>query len=39
VNRQIEEGRVSPDRGMVWMVTLLIALLSAAAVVYMPLVR
>jgi putative membrane protein len=35
VNRQIEEGRVTTDRGMVWIVTLLIALLSAAAVIYM----
>jgi len=39
VNRQIEEGIVKTDRGLVWMVTLLIALLSAAAVVYMLLVR
>ena len=35
VNRQIEAGIVKPDRGMVLMVTVLIALLSAAAVVYM----
>ena len=35
VNRQIEEGSVKTDRGLVWIVTLLIALLSAAAVVYM----
>jgi putative membrane protein len=35
VNRQIEEGIVKTDRGMVWIVTLLIALLAAAAVVYM----
>jgi len=35
VNRQIEEGMIKPDRGMVWIVTVLIALLSAAAVVYM----
>jgi putative membrane protein len=39
VNRQIEEGRVTTDRGMVWIVTLLIALLSAAAVVYMVAAR
>ena len=39
VNRQIEEGIVKTDRGLVWIVTLLIALLSAAAVVYMLLVR
>jgi putative membrane protein len=35
VNRQIEEGRVKTDRGMVWIVTLLIALLSVATVSYM----
>jgi putative membrane protein len=35
VNRQIEEGIVKTDRGMVWIVTLLIALLSVATVVYM----
>lgn len=35
VNRQIEEGIVKTDRGMVWIVTVLIALLSAAAVLYM----
>ena len=35
VNRQIEEGIVKTDRGLVWIVTLLIALLAAAAVVYM----
>ncbi|HYW70485.1 MAG TPA: DUF202 domain-containing protein [Pyrinomonadaceae bacterium] len=37
VNRQIEEGAVKPDRAMVWIVTLIIGLLSAAAVVYMML--
>ena len=35
VNRQIEAGVVKPDRWLVWIVTLVIALLSAAAVVYM----
>jgi putative membrane protein len=35
VNRQIEEGLVKTDRGLVWIVTLLIALLSVATVVYM----
>ena len=35
VNRQIEAGLVKPDRGLVWIVTLIIVLLSAAAVVYM----
>ena len=35
VNRQIEEGIIKTDRGMVWVVTLLIALLAVAAVVYM----
>ena len=35
VNRQIEAGMVKTDRGLVWIVTLLIFLLSAAAVVYM----
>ena len=35
VNRQIEEGIVKTDRGLVWLVTLLIALLAVAAVVYM----
>ena len=35
VNRQIEAGLVKTDRGLVWIVTLLITLLSAAAVVYM----
>ena len=35
VNRQIEEGLIKTDRAMVWVVTSLIALLSAAAVVYM----
>ena len=35
VNRQIEAGLVKTDRGLVWIVTLLICLLSAAAVVYM----
>jgi len=35
VNRQIEQGIVKTDRGLVWIVTLLIALLAAAAVVYM----
>ena len=39
VNRQIEEGLVKPDRGLVWMVTLLIALLSGASVVYMLMSR
>jgi len=35
VNRQIEAGMVKTDRGMVWIVTLIITLLSAAAVIYM----
>ena len=35
VNRQIEAGIVKTDRTLVWIVTLLIALLSAAAVAYM----
>lgn len=35
VNRQIEEGIVKTDRGLVWIVTAVIALLSVAAVVYM----
>ena len=35
VNRQIEAGLVKPDRVLVWIVTLIIAALSAAAVVYM----
>jgi len=35
VNRQIEAGLVKPDRGLVWIVTLIIVLLSEAAVVYM----
>lgn len=35
VNRQIEAGLVKTDRGMVWIVTLLIGLLSVAAVIYM----
>jgi putative membrane protein len=35
VNRQIEAGLVKTDRGLVWIVTLIIFLLSAAAVVYM----
>ena len=35
VNRQIEAGMVKTDRAMVWIVTALIALLSAAAVGYM----
>jgi uncharacterized membrane protein YidH (DUF202 family) len=35
VNRQIEEGIVKTDRGLVWIVTLLIALLAVAAVLYM----
>lgn len=35
VNRQIEAGLVKTDRGLVWIVTLLIFLLSAAAVIYM----
>ena len=35
VNRQIESGIVKPDRGLVWIVVLIITLLSAAAVAYM----
>ena len=35
VNRQIEAGIVKPDRGLVWIVVLIITLLSAAAVAYM----
>ena len=35
VNRQIEAGLVKPDRALVWIVTMIIALLSAAAVAYM----
>jgi len=35
VNRQIEAGLVRTDRGLVWIVTLMVFLLSAAAVVYM----
>ncbi len=35
VNRQIEAGVVKTDRRLVWIVTLIITLLSAAAVVYM----
>ena len=35
VNRQIEAGMVKTDRGMVWIVTLLITILSAAAVIYL----
>src|SRR5436309_412577 len=35
VNRQIEAGVVKADRGLVWIVTLIIVLLSAGAVVYM----
>ena len=35
VNRQIEAGIVKTDRTLVWIVTLLIASLSAAAVAYM----
>jgi putative membrane protein len=35
VNRQIEAGIIKTDRGLVWIVTLIITLLSAAAVVYM----
>ncbi len=35
VNRQIETGLIKTDRGMVWIVAFLIALLSAAAVIYM----
>lgn len=35
VNRQIEAGMVKTDRGLVWIVTLIIGALSAAAVVYM----
>jgi len=39
LNRQIEAGVVKTDRGMVWIVTLLITVLSAAAVAYMLLER
>ena len=35
VNRQIEAGIVKTDRGMVWIVALVIVLLSVAAVGYM----
>jgi len=35
VNRQIEAGLVKTDRGLVWIVTLIISALSAAAVIYM----
>ena len=35
VNRQIEAGVVKADRGLVWIVTMIIVLLSAAAVAYM----
>ncbi|MFN2578444.1 MAG: hypothetical protein ABR607_12220, partial [Pyrinomonadaceae bacterium] len=35
VNRQIEAGTIKADRGLVWIVTTIIALLSGAAVVYM----
>jgi len=35
VNRQIEAGLIKPDRALVWIVTLIIAFLSAAAVAYM----
>ena len=35
VNRQIEAGVVKTDRRLVWIVTLIITLLSAAAVAYM----
>jgi len=35
VNRQIETGMVKTDRGMVWIVTLIITLLSVGAVAYM----
>ena len=35
VNRQIEAGVVKTDRRLVWIVTLIITLLSAAAVIYM----
>ena len=35
VNRQIEAGLVKTDRAMVWILTTLIAILSATAVVYM----
>jgi putative membrane protein len=35
VNRQIEAGLVKTDRGMVWIVTVVITILSAAEVVYM----
>ena len=35
VNRQIEAGMVKTDRGVVWIVTSIITLLSVAAVAYM----
>ena len=35
VNRQIEAGVLKTDRGLVWIVTLIIILLSVAAVAYM----
>jgi len=35
VNRQIEAGMVKTDRGLVWIVTLIITLISVAAVAYM----
>ena len=35
VNRQIEAGVVKTDRRLVWIVTLIVTLLSAAAVAYM----
>src|SRR5262252_7044018 len=34
VNQQIETGRVAPDRGLVWSVTVVISLLTAGAVIY-----
>lgn len=39
VNRQIEAGMVKTDRGLVWIVTVIITLLSVAAVVYMVMER
>lgn len=35
VNRQIEAGLIKTDRGMVWIVTVLIAVLAVATVVYL----
>lgn len=35
VNRQIEAGVIKADRGLVWIITLLIVLLAAGAVAYM----